>query len=212
MTRKPLYYVSREKKTYHIGFRSSGRNELLKSWLSRFMEGFTADSWLRETDSAVYAFCRSLPESVVNLWFSQISRERSAIMESRNAVKAGKDGKASKAVKVRKTGKYNNLVSSVIHQLPRKRIRSIGELYYRIPPSVPPDISRTGRRKRKKDLATLKEEVMAQRLWEPFVPTCSECAFWEKHILPYSQVNTGQCKATRNLVEGENKACSEFQK
>ncbi|MGC1122182.1 MAG: hypothetical protein WBA22_13920 [Candidatus Methanofastidiosia archaeon] len=212
MTRKPLYYVSKEKKIYHIGFQSSFKNELSESIPSHSLEGFTADSQFRETDTAVYAFCCSLPEDVVDLWFSQISKERSVIQDLGNAVKVENDRKALKAKNVKKVEKQKNLGPFEIRQLPRKKIRSIVELYHRIPPPFPINVSRTTRRKRKKDINTLREEIKAQRLWEPFVPTCSECAFWEKHILPYSQVHTGQCRVTGNLVEGERKACSEFQK
>jgi hypothetical protein len=210
MTRKPLYYVSEEKKIYHIGFQSLSKNELSES-LSHSPEGFTAASQFRETDTAVYVFCCSLPEDVVDLWFSQILKEHTLIQDRGNAVRVENDRK-SRAENLRKVETQKNLDSFEIRQPPRKEVRSIEELHNNLPPPFPSNVPRTTRRKKKKDINTLREEIKGQRLWEPFVPTCSECAFWEKHILPYSQVHTGQCRVTGNLVEGERKACSEFQK
>lgn len=210
MTRKPLYYVSEEKKIYHIGFQSSSKNELSES-LSHSLEGFTADSPFRETDTAVYAFCCSLPEDVVDLWFSQILKEPTLVQNRGNAVKVENDRKL-KIETIRKVEIQRNLDSFEIRQPPRKKVRSIDELHNNLPPSFPIKVPKPTKRKRKKDINTLREEIKGQRLWEPFVPTCSECAFWEKRILPYSQVHTGQCRVTGNLMEGERKACSEFQK
>ncbi|MBU6998837.1 MAG: hypothetical protein HXS41_14740 [Theionarchaea archaeon] len=212
MTKKPLYYVTKEKRIYHIGFQSSTRNDLSESPLSHSFKGFTEDSVRKETGTAVYAFCCSLPEDVVNLWFSQIVRERSDIHSTRNVARAENDVKESKVANLKKVGKHENLDPCEIHRVPRKKVRSVEELRWKVPSSPPSDMSLTVRRRKKKDITALTEEIKAQRLWDPFVPTCSECAFWEKHILPYSQVSTGQCRITGNLVEGERKACSEFQK
>ncbi|MBU7023371.1 MAG: hypothetical protein HXS40_04315 [Theionarchaea archaeon] len=210
MTRKPLYYVSEEKKIYHIGFWNSSRNELLES-LSPSLEGVTADSLFRETDTAVYAFCCSLPEDVVNLWFSQILKEP-ILVQSHGSAVAAESEKRPKVHKIKKVepGRTGGFLE--IRRPPKKRVRSIEELHTRSPSPVSIEVPRTARRKRKKDIDTLREEIKGQRQWEPFVPTCSQCVFWESHILPFSQVHTGQCKVTGNLVEGERKACSEFQK
>jgi hypothetical protein len=210
MTRKPLYYISEEKKIYHIGFWNSSRNELSES-LSPSLEGVTADSLFRETDTAVYAFCGSLPEDVVDLWFSQILKEP-ILVQNRGSAVAVESEKRPKVQKIKKVEPRRTGGSPEVHQLPRKRVRSIEELHTRPPSPVFMEVPRTTRKKRKKDIDTLREEIKGQRQWEPFVPTCSQCVFWESHILPYSQVHTGQCKVTGNLVEGERKACSEFQK
>jgi hypothetical protein len=210
MTRKPLYYVSEEKKIYHVGFQSSSKNEL-SELLSHSLEGVTADSRFRETDTAVYAFCCSLPEDVVDLWFSQILKEQPLVHNRGNAETAESE-RNLRVEKRRKVKPQRTLDSLEIRQLPRKRVRRIKELHTRLPSHSSMKVPRPPRRKRKKDISTLREEIKGQRLWEPFVPTCSECVFWESHILPYSQVHTGQCKVTGNLVEGERKACSEFQK
>jgi hypothetical protein len=66
--------------------------------------------------------------------------------------------------------------------------------------------------RRKKTLSILKEEIHAQRRWDPLVPTCGECQFWEKQYLRFTNCEIGVCTITDNFTDPTKKACSEFQR
>jgi hypothetical protein len=207
MTQKTVYFVSKEKKVNHIGFMSEGKIQFLDSQNRLSQHGFTKDpAFFRETDTAVYVFSSFLPESVVDQWFFQIYSERDHITK---AVKEQVPPSTQSAVSIKKPPK-----SMIAHPertvLQPERVTIIKKI--KIPPKTPSPPVTVKRSPRKKNIETLKEEVKAQRIWDSCVPTCGECAFWEKRILQYTKTETGECTLTGNFVEFKKKACSEFQK
>lgn len=205
MTQKTLYFVSKEKKVIHIGFINGKTMEFLDSPENLSQHGFEKDpDFFRETDAAVYVFSSFLPETVVDQWFTHILRERDEIIRSTR----------EHTIPTHHTVTIKQPPKSVI--TPPDRVlqpkKSTPTTKIKIPPKNTPPPVAVKRPPRKKNIETLKEEIKAQRIWDPLVPTCGECAFWEKRVLQYTQVKTGECTITGNFVDFEKKACSEFQK
>ncbi|MGD2250033.1 MAG: hypothetical protein PVF58_16635 [Candidatus Methanofastidiosia archaeon] len=207
MTQKTVYFVSKEKKVNHIGFFSEGKIHFVDSPERLSEHGFTKDpAFFRETDTAVYVFSSLLPESMINQWFSQILSERDHIT---NPATKQSVPQPLASVNIKKPPK------SVITPPERTVLqpeRGYTPRKIKIPPKSPPPPATVKRSPRKKNIETLKEEIKAQRIWDSCVPTCGECSFWEKRVLPYTQTETGECTLTGNFVEFKKKACSEFQK
>lgn len=220
MNPKALYFVTKEKKIKHIGFYTElGHAQLLESAEILEQHGFGEDpTFLRETEDAGYVFSSVLPQSVIDIWFTQIINERARLKKGERG-KGGKEEKREKEEKIEKVKKVEKSVKPVRRVLPRARIRTPRKAHTKVKkiwsfqvkgrePTLP---KRTAPR-RKKTLDMLKEEVRAQRRWETFVPTCGECVFWEKQFLRFTQEVMGGCKITGNFVDEEKKACSEFER
>ena len=205
---KAVYFVTEEKKVKHIGFFTESSDfHLLESQEFLSQHRFRKDpAFLRETDDSVYVFSSHLPQNVIDFWFDQILRERTELQKiEREEVKS--PAKIEMRPVPKKMHSKRNL--PVLKPPPspsRKKIRIVTiPKRKRLPSKIKVE-------KRRKTLDTLREEVKAQRRWEEFVPTCSECALWEKRYLKFTNIETGECRATGNFVSPEKKACSEFER
>ena len=218
---KALYFVSKEKKVKHIGFTTRSGMHLLESRELLLQHGFQEDpSFFRETDDAVYVFSSVLPQHVIDSWFDQIHAKKSTLDKAKieKVEKIGKYDKAKKPAKPRKAKKPAKEVKkrlrkksaprqSTLSDETEKRIQTLKALKGKNRP-----LSEIKVKKSRKTLDMLKEEVKAQRKWEAFVPTCSECTFWERRYLKFTELETGECSVTGNFVSEEKKACSEFER
>ncbi len=202
--KKPVYFVTKEKTVNHVGFFTESHITLLESEESLNQQGFTRNPlFFRETDDAVFVFSSWLPQSVIALWIDHIITGRAELTSS---IKEKRKEKKKEIKKVKIVSKKKP--RPILPRKPRKTIRKIG--IPRPPTSPKPLPKRIPRRKKTVDI--LQEEIKTRGMWNPFVPVCGECIFWEKRFLQYTQTETGECTATGNLVSQEKKACSEFQR
>lgn len=205
---KPLYFVTKEKTVKHIGFFTESQITLLESEESLSQQGFTKDpAFFRETDDAVYIFSSWLPQSIIALWIDQILERADLILN----LKGEKEENAQKEEKIKKIEKVASMKKKPHPVYTRKPCKTIRRIELPRPPTHPKPLPKRIPR-RKKTVDMLQEEIRTQRVWNPFVPVCRECIFWEKRFLQYTQTETGECTATGNLVSPQKKACSEFQK
>ncbi len=207
---KAVYFVTEEKKVKHIGFFTESSDfHLLESQEFLSQHRFRKDpAFLRKTDDSVYVFSSFLPQDVIDFWFDQILHERTELQKiERGEEKAQSPVKIEKRAVPKMHSKRNLPVLRPPTSPSRKKVRIVT-----IPKRKRHLLSKTKVRKRRKTLDTLREEVKAQRRWDEFVPTCSECALWEKRYLKFTNIETGECRATGNFVSPEKKACSEFER
>ncbi len=203
--RKPLYFVTTEKKVNHIGFFTKTEIELLESEESLERLGFQKNPFfLRETGDSVYIFSSFLPQSIIERWCDQILKERSEFKRGMVKEPKGVKIKERKMRIVKHSKSKRPLPRGKPRRTSRRTVRKVQKPQISQIKMTPP--------KRKKTLDMLKEEVRARRIWDSFVPVCSECSFWEKQVLRLTQVETGECTVTRNIVSPDKKACSEFQR
>jgi hypothetical protein len=214
---KALYFVTKEKKVQHVGFFTTlTKMHLVESKDMLEQQGFSEDpDFLRETDDSAYIFSSHIPQPVVAMWFEHFCSATSALKkverEKEREKKRKNENKGIRKKRKRKKKKKRSktLPATMIKKPPRADIKKIQN---RRTPSQKPLPTKVSPQNQKKTPEILKEEIKAQRKWETFVPTCSECTFWNHQYLAYTDTDVGVCSVTSNFVSAEKKACSEFER
>lgn len=217
---KTVYFVTRERKVRHVGFLADSQMHLVESEDVLSELGFSKDpALMKKTDDSVYIFSSHLPQKVIDRWFTQILNQNLKLKKGENEEKGTR--KVARAEGTHRTTEYKMRASkktkkdliSKTHNFSKSkpvnkdREKKIQNLKLK---QKTPFIYRKAPRRRK-TIDALREEVRAQRRWKKLVPTCGECAFWEKQYLVYTDQKTGKCQITGNFVSPEKKACSEFE-
>ncbi|KYK37322.1 MAG: hypothetical protein AYK18_10315 [Theionarchaea archaeon DG-70] len=220
---KTVYFVTKEKKVKHVGFLADSQMHLVESEEVLSELGFSKDPALvKKTDDSVYIFSSHLPQNVIDRWFTQILNQKLKLKKAENEEEGTKKvaraevthKKVKSKMRANKKAKRESLIlkthdfskSNPVNKDRGKKIQNLNlkqktPLVYNKKPPM-----------RKKTIDALREEVKAQRRWKKLVPTCGECAFWEKRYLELTDQETGKCQITGNFVSPEKKACSEFEK